>query len=76
VIGSGGVRHGLDVAKAIALGAHLAGMAYPFLAAALESSERVLETIERTVQELKIAMFCTGARTVEELRRAPIEKRS
>ena len=73
VIGSGGVRNGVDVARAIALGADLAGMAFPFLAAATRSPEEVVAKIERTVEELKIAMFCTGARTVAELKRAPIE---
>jgi isopentenyl-diphosphate delta-isomerase len=73
VIGSGGLRHGVDVAKAIALGAGLAGMAFPFLAAATESPEAVVARIERIVEELRIAMFCTGARTVADLQRAPIE---
>jgi isopentenyl-diphosphate delta-isomerase len=72
VIGSGGVRNGIDVAKAIALGADLAGMAFPFLRAADRSAEAVLDKIERTVRELRIAMFCVGARTVEELKRATL----
>jgi len=72
VIGSGGVRSGLDVAKAVALGADLTGMAAPFLHAAQESSDRVAETVRRTLHELKIAMFCVGARNIEELRRAPL----
>jgi isopentenyl-diphosphate Delta-isomerase len=72
VIGSGGIRHGLDVAKAIALGADLTGMAYRFLGPARESAAAVVEKIDRTVRELKIAMFCVGARNLEELRRAPL----
>ncbi len=76
VIGSGGVRNGVDVAKALALGASLAGMAFPFLAAALESADRVVECIERTVRELEIAMFCLGVRTVAELEKVPIHERS
>jgi isopentenyl-diphosphate delta-isomerase len=70
VIGSGGLRNGLDVAKGIALGADLAGMAYPFLRAAHESADHVVETARRTMHELKIAMFCVGVRTVAELRQA------
>ena len=51
-------------------------MAFPFLAAATESAERVLATIERTVRELEIAMFCVGARTIEELKTVTIHRRS
>ena len=69
IIGSGGLRSGVDVAKAIALGADLAGLAQPFLEAALESPEHVAARIDRIVQELRIAMFCVGARTLDDLRR-------
>lgn len=72
VIGSGGIRSGLDVAKALALGADLVGLAYPFLAAAQESPERVVESIDGLLAELRIAMFCLGARTLAELRCAKI----
>lgn len=75
IIGSGGLRHGLDLAKSIALGAHLGGMAYPFLLAAWESAEKVIEKVERIVHELKVAMFCSGSRTVAELREASISPR-
>lgn len=68
IIGSGGVRDGLDMAKAIALGADLCGMAYGFLQPAAESKERVVDKIRTTIHQLKIAMFCVGARTVAELR--------
>ena len=67
IIGSGGVRTGLDVAKAIALGADLAGMAKPFLEAAMESSAAVTVKAQQTIRELRVAMFCAGAGSVDEL---------
>jgi isopentenyl-diphosphate Delta-isomerase len=76
VIGSGGLRTGLDVAKALALGADLAGLAYPFLAAATESAEQVAESVRRLIHELKICMFCLGAQTISELQTAPLHTRS
>lgn len=72
VIGSGGVRTGVDVAKAIAMGADLVGLAYPFLRAATESGEAVAASIERTLRELRIAMFCAGARDLPALRATPL----
>ncbi|NIW77350.1 MAG: type 2 isopentenyl-diphosphate Delta-isomerase [Gemmatimonadetes bacterium] len=75
LIGSGGVRTGIDVAKAIALGADLVGLAQPFLGAAMESPERVVEKIERTVRELRITMFCAGAATLAELRSVRLLKK-
>ncbi|HXO41092.1 MAG TPA: type 2 isopentenyl-diphosphate Delta-isomerase [Thermoanaerobaculia bacterium] len=76
VIASGGLRNGIDVAKALAMGADLAGMAYPFLQAATESPERVVDKVQRIVLELKICMFCLGVKTVGELRHARLRKGS
>lgn len=71
IIASGGLRNGLDIAKTIALGARLAGMAGPFLKAAVVSTEAVLETIEVTVAELRTTMFCIGAASLDELHSTP-----
>ena len=75
VIGSGGVRSGLDVAKALALGADLVGMAQPFLEPAIRSAEAVEDLISRTARELRIAMFCTGSIDVATMRTARIARR-
>ncbi len=67
VIASGGLRSGLDIAKSIALGAQLGGMAGPFLGAAVESSEAVTDLIHQTVRELRVCMFATGSRDLKSL---------
>jgi isopentenyl-diphosphate delta-isomerase len=76
VIGSGGIRSGVDVAKAIALGAHLVGTAYPLLKPATVSTAAVIERVGRIVDELRIAMLCVGTRTIDELRLVDLLKRS
>jgi isopentenyl-diphosphate delta-isomerase len=70
LIATGGVRSGLDVARAIALGADLAGVALPFFRAADAGEDDALRLAERFVAELRIAMMCAGARTVSALRGA------
>lgn len=67
LIASGGLRNGLDVAKAIALGADLAGLAWPFLAAAAESEEAVSTLANILKAELITVLFCTGNRTLKDL---------
>jgi isopentenyl-diphosphate delta-isomerase len=68
VISTGGLRSGIDVAKALALGASAGGMALPFLKGAMKSADAVKKEINRVIEELKIAMFLMGAATVDELR--------
>jgi isopentenyl-diphosphate delta-isomerase len=67
LIASGGLRNGLDAAKAIALGANLAGFAMPFLHAANESDSALDFLCDVLIAELETAMFCTGNRTIEDL---------
>ncbi len=75
IIASGGIRPGLDVPKALALGADLVGIAGPFLRAADESTEAAADLARECVETLRIAMFCTGSRTVRELRGTLIDTR-
>jgi isopentenyl-diphosphate delta-isomerase len=72
IFASGGIRNGLHVAKCAALGADLVGLASPFLKRAVESTESVLEEMDLLVEELRIAMFCSGAASIHELRRPGI----
>ncbi len=57
VLGSGGIRTGLDIAKVLYLGCSLAGLARPFLLAAMKSEESVFELCNELISELKIARF-------------------
>lgn len=71
VIASGGIRSGIEVAKAIALGADVAAMARPFLMeAAKGKKEGVLSFIERVCSELRLSMFLTGSKDVDALKGA------
>ncbi len=74
IIGSGGVRSGLDAAKAIALGAHLAGSALPFLRAYYRGGlDAVKVLLKRFFAELAWAIFLTGSKSPKELRlRKPV----
>ncbi|HEV2738230.1 MAG TPA: type 2 isopentenyl-diphosphate Delta-isomerase [Candidatus Elarobacter sp.] len=70
LVASGGIRDGVHVAKALALGADLAGLALPFLRAADESDAAVAVLIDELVTGLRIAVFASGSRTVADLRDA------
>ena len=73
VFASGGLRDGIDIAKCLALGADLAGLASPFLRAASESSEAVEELIQELNAQLRIAMLCTASRDLDALRQAELQ---
>jgi len=76
IIGSGGVRSGVDVAKAIALGADLAGTAKPALASAIDErgAEAVVEGLTAFIRELRVAMFCSGCATLADLRKLELAR--
>ena len=73
VIGSGGIRDGVDAAKAIRLGADLVGQAAGALAAATISAEAVVEHFSTLVAQLRVACFCTGSIDLAALRAARLE---
>ncbi|MBU2560104.1 type 2 isopentenyl-diphosphate Delta-isomerase [archaeon] len=68
IMSTGGIRNGLEVAKAVSLGAVSCGIAHPLLAEALKGKDEVRNALIKIIDELKTAMFLTGARTVEELK--------
>jgi isopentenyl-diphosphate delta-isomerase len=71
LIASGGLRNGLEVAKAIALGADLAGLAQPFLEAACESETALEELVDVLMAEIATVLFCTGNANLAALKRSP-----
>jgi isopentenyl-diphosphate delta-isomerase len=71
VVATGGIRSGLDAAKALGLGATLVGVARPLLQAALQGDAAVEAWIEQFVSELRTVLFLTGSRDVAALRAAP-----
>jgi isopentenyl-diphosphate Delta-isomerase len=72
VIGTGGIRNGLHVAKSIALGATLCGIGLPLLKSAFKGPKYVESEILAITEELKVAMFLTGCRTLADLKRCPL----
>jgi len=72
LIASGGIRSGIDIAKAIVLGAQVAGVALPLLKPAMKSSKFVNECVRDLIGQLKTAMFLTGARDLSELKNKPM----
>jgi len=67
IVASGGVRTGVDIAKAIAVGATIAGAGLPFLEPATRSSEAVTDTLDAMIAGLRIALFASGCRRPSDL---------
>ncbi|MBN2458432.1 type 2 isopentenyl-diphosphate Delta-isomerase [Candidatus Woesearchaeota archaeon] len=72
LIASGGIRDGIDIVKALCLGANLCGIALPLLRPANESGECVEKYLDTLIKEIRIAMFCIGARDIKDLGRDKI----
>lgn len=72
IIATGGIRNGIQVAKALALGANCCGIALPLLDKALKGPEEVARGLVRIVEELRTAMFLVGAENVRELKSSDV----
>jgi isopentenyl-diphosphate delta-isomerase len=68
IFASGGLKDGLDIAKCLALGSTLGGMAGKFLKAASVSTESVVEIMKLTQRQIQVSMFAAGVEKLEELR--------
>ncbi|MDO4642564.1 MAG: type 2 isopentenyl-diphosphate Delta-isomerase [Cardiobacteriaceae bacterium] len=68
LIASGGIRNGIDMAKAVLLGAQLCGIAAPFLSAAQQSAQAVIQIIDQLAREYRTALFLLGCRDNAALR--------
>lgn len=74
IFASGGLKDGLDIAKCLALGATLGGMAGNFLRAAAASAEQAAETIRLVRKQIAVTMFAAAARDLEALRSITLMK--
>uniref|UniRef100_UPI002611B268 alpha-hydroxy-acid oxidizing protein n=1 Tax=Thermococcus sp. TaxID=35749 RepID=UPI002611B268 len=73
IIATGGMRDGITMTKALAMGATFAGVALPLLKPAVKGDvEGVIRILRRYIEEIRNTMFLVGARNVEELRRVPL----
>lgn len=71
IFASGGIRNGLEIAKSVALGASLVGLASPLLKLADVSAENTIEGIHALTQQLRVAMFGIGVSNLAALRQTP-----
>ena len=74
VFASGGLKDGIDIAKCIALGANLGGMAGPFLKVAATALEDVIDFTYVLMREIQICMFASGCGTLTDLQKVALEE--
>jgi isopentenyl-diphosphate delta-isomerase len=72
LIASGGLRSGLEIAKVLALGADLAGLAFPFLQAASQSLEALDELVQLLKAEFSTVLFCTSNSSIAGLKQSSV----
>jgi isopentenyl-diphosphate delta-isomerase len=72
VIASGGLRNGVDIAKALALGVNLTGLSHPILKAAIKGVEETKFLLTSLIEQLKTNMFLVGVDSLEVLREVPL----
>ncbi len=73
IIATGGIRNGLDVARAVALGANCAGIAHALLNPAVKGSDHTLFEIDAIIKELRAAMFLVGADKISNMRNIGVD---
>ncbi len=76
IFASGGLRTGIDIAKCIALGASLGGIASPLLKAANNSVEMTIQKVQEISNEIRVCMFAAGIEDHEQLQKTPLVKRN
>jgi isopentenyl-diphosphate delta-isomerase len=75
IFASGGLKDGIDIAKCVALGATLGGMASPFLKAVAVSTDNVVETIRLIARQIQVTMFGCGIGKMEDLNIGKLENK-
>jgi isopentenyl-diphosphate delta-isomerase len=78
LVASGGIRTGMDAAKALAMGADVVALARPLLAPAIESAAAVVDTLGAFIEELRVCLHGCGVDAIPALRRlgvTPVSQR-
>lgn len=68
IIATGGVRNGIDIGRALVLGASTSGMAQAVLSVGIQGADNVIELLSGIIHELKVTMFLTGSKNISQLK--------